>query len=535
MLPPKVTKQQPVPMTSRAAADAQASSSRRAFPVVVLLLLFCSFVAIDRLCIYQQPLRIDTAAYAVISHELLEGRALYTDVWDHKPPAIYMTYMLAESLVGYNLHIFYLLEVVATCATLFGVYYAASAHNRNGWLALWAALLWAVMSGDLRLEGTDPSVEVFMNACLAWAFALWVRVDKETTPLRYFAVIGALIALASLYKPVVVALPALLGITHIALAGHGIQAKLRALKQVAVIATVGVAAWLLTFGYFAATNRFGAFYETFTYNRHYAGNMSRNLLAPLYGKAELFPDVLNPLVLTICIGVCVGVFKELRSWALLVAYCLATWIAIALAQQFWGHYYQLWLPVLVIGVGWTLNLLGSLVQRQPRLRWAPHAAGALVLLASAVGQIPRYEAILTGDWQHASAPEGLAARPVAKRIDALLAPNETFYVWGVSPSLYVYSQRRPPAGVLYTHHLTDGPLAKRLSADVTADLARNQPEVFVIAHKERTTTPSHPLLESFYSQYAPLEMGTGDQTYGVFVRRGSKLEARLKTERARSE
>ena len=53
-------------------------------------------VAILKASGYNEPLERDLTTYAVIAHEMLEGKALYSELWDHKPPAIHVTYAAAE-------------------------------------------------------------------------------------------------------------------------------------------------------------------------------------------------------------------------------------------------------------------------------------------------------------------------------------------------------------------------------------------------------------------------------------------------------
>ena len=42
----------------------------------------------------------DVTTYAVIGRGILEGRSLYSDLWDHKPPGIHVTYAAAIGLLG---------------------------------------------------------------------------------------------------------------------------------------------------------------------------------------------------------------------------------------------------------------------------------------------------------------------------------------------------------------------------------------------------------------------------------------------------
>jgi hypothetical protein len=36
---------------------------------------------------------------------------------------------------------------------------------------LWAVAFWTVAAGDLALQANQPNTEVFLTACLIWAFA----------------------------------------------------------------------------------------------------------------------------------------------------------------------------------------------------------------------------------------------------------------------------------------------------------------------------------------------------------------------------
>lgn len=513
--------------TVQASAPEVPGDGRRSLKLALApLFLIAVLISVDRLSIYQKPLGIDCSVYAVMAHEVLSGRLLYTDLWDHKPPAIYITYAVAEVLVGYGIHTFYLLEVAAGVTTLFGIYFAASAIGGRV-SGLWAAAFWAVLSGDLTLEATEPNAEVFMNSCLVWAFALLVRSSEKSFEWTRFLVIGVLYALASLYKPVAVVIPALVGLVYVATAAGGMRARLRRLAQVALIASAGIAVWVAVFGYFLALGRFDDFYSTFIYNSFYSGDLRANMLAPLRGTAEWFLNVLNWLVVTVGVGAVIGAFKNFRLWALLIAFCVATWMQIALPGHFWSHYYQLWLPPLIVGAGWTIGSLTTLTRR--RVTWLPHAAGAALLLTLTIQQVPRYRVILSGDWHKVSSHESLAAKRVAQEVDALLAPDETLYVWGIEPSLYVWSRRRSPTGVFFVHHLTDGPVAGRLSAQVSDALARERPEVFIISKKFMgNKAVDHPILQNLYSNYAPLQIQSlNESPYAAFFRRGGSLEARM--------
>ena len=74
---------------------------KRFLPAAALLGL-CALIFSLRLHTYDEPLERDLTTYAVIAHEMLNGKNLYSELWDHKPPAIHVTYAAAELIAGYG-------------------------------------------------------------------------------------------------------------------------------------------------------------------------------------------------------------------------------------------------------------------------------------------------------------------------------------------------------------------------------------------------------------------------------------------------
>src|SRR5580765_6233622 len=62
------------------------------------LLLLCTVLRVVSL--YRPCLSDDEAIYAVTAREMLSGHALYRDVVDHKPPAVYVIGELTQAIGG---------------------------------------------------------------------------------------------------------------------------------------------------------------------------------------------------------------------------------------------------------------------------------------------------------------------------------------------------------------------------------------------------------------------------------------------------
>ena len=499
----------------------------KATAALVLIMLGTILVA-ARLHTYDEPLQTDITGAAVIGHELLAGRALYADMWDHKPPALHLTHAVAIALAGYGPGAVFLLNLLAGLVTLVGVYAAGCVVGSTS-AGLWAAVFWTAISGDLWMQGNQPNAEVFINACVVWAFVLLLRADAGSGVGRFLA-IGAIIAWGSLYKQIIVAPAAFLALAHVAAPPPG-RGRGRALADVGTIVAVGVAAWATLLAYFAAVGRFAPFFEAvFTYNRHYT---QHTLAAPAqlaFGFSEIFSPFLAstvPLVVLAILGTVVGtVTSRSRPWFLFLALVLGTPFAIWMPGAFAPHYYQLWLPALVIGSGWALGVAGRIAGQ--RFAWVPQVAGGVVLTLLLANQAPLYM-MPADDWSLIKyGPIFVEERKLASELHSMLLPGETFYEWGSEVGLYYHTGLRPPTGAFSVWAVVAGPAAWRNTRRILADLEPNPPELFVLANwTQRWMHGTHPVLDWAFANYRPFPNRQERGPFSLYVLKGGKLEARL--------
>jgi hypothetical protein len=509
--------------------------SRQTSTVVVVLGALALLIAAARLHTYHEPLERDITSAAVIAHEMLGGRSLYADMWDHKPPAIHLTHALAILLVGHGPSAVYLLNVAAAIATLLGVYAAASGVGGVAG-GLWGAVFWTLVSGDVWLQANQPNAEVFINACIVWAFALLVRASGQPRVWRVLAM-GGLFALASLYKPVAVAPATLLALAHIVAPWPGCSRR-RALADVLLIGGVGAAAWLATGAYFAARGHFADFYQAvFTYNHFYSSHywsdnntvssqsVTGNLLNSVLPD-ELFPKFLS-LATTLAVFTVAGAVRGAlsgprRPWLLLLGLGIGTHLAVALPGQWRPHYYQLWLPLLAVGAGWAAA--APCAPDAPRIRrWVPSLAASAAVVLLLAQQAPLYQAPPEAWSRLKYGDVFVMEQALGRELGALLAPGETFYEWGAETGLYFESRHSPPSGAFYVFPLVQGPAASPLTVRAVADLDRRSPTMFVVNLSFRART-RHPILDWAETRYVAMA-NTGDRgTYVLLVRRGSRLD-----------
>jgi 4-amino-4-deoxy-L-arabinose transferase-like glycosyltransferase len=440
-----------------------------------VLLLLTAIMAAARLHTYDELLEMDGATYAVMAREMRAGKDLYTDVWDHKPPAVYATYYVGQLIAGEGSAHAYLLGLSAAFITLLGVYFVA-AQAAGSVAGLAAAAFWAIVSTDLLLQANQPNAEAFINACLIWALALLMRMPIERVAFGRALAVGAVLALASLYKHVAIVTAAALVVAHVVATGF----HRRGIVQASVIVAAAVAGWVAVLGYFAATDRYDVFVDTVvTFNQAYAGSLWNNLteglqpdrLAPTY-ILPLWPLVVPIPVLLLSRR---GPISR-RAAILFSAYALSTIIAIALPGRFFAHYYQLWLPILCVLAACGIAVLQKTIARPlvfPGFTVAVASLLAFMQLQN-FGRPPE-------EWSRLKFGQRLLmSQRAAQLIDHLLAADEKFFQWGHHPELYYYSGRRPAGGELRSRHLFEGPRRHERAKRLLRDLQTNQPELVVL-------------------------------------------------------
>jgi hypothetical protein len=500
--------------------------TRLILPLIILLGL-SALICLQRLYTWREPMERDLTLYAVIGHELLAGRSLYSDLCENKPPAIFLTYAAAEKVAGYGPAAVYLLGVLAAIITLLGIYrvgYSLSGFTGTG---LWAASFWTVILSDCQLQANQPNTEVFINALVIWAFALMLRNNHQGTWWRRYLLIGALLALASWYKTVAVAMAATLGAAHLALPPGDPPDRRLAFKQVGVMAAAGGTAWVALFGYFAAVGHLKDFYEiVFNYNRYYSGNLPSNLIAGLY-QYHGFLRLVIPAIYATCIWAILTKPQELRRpWLLFLGLVIGSHITVALPGKWYPHYYLYWLPILAVAAAWTFEEWGDLAGRYSQ--WLKCSAGVILLLFMGWHELPNYKISPTAWSQKKYGELYIESMEMGKEIRWLLEPGETFYEWGAESGLYYYSRCSPPSGVMCFWHLLNWPYSPVLANRVIEDLEKARPELVLIPERLLWGIIfPNPVLRWFATRYRPFSL---KWSFILYARRGGRLEGRLRPE-----
>ncbi|MDQ8022325.1 MAG: hypothetical protein REI94_10830 [Moraxellaceae bacterium] len=444
-----------------------------------LVLLVCL-----RLHTADEPLERDITIHAAIGNELLHGRNLYSDLWNHKPPASFFVHAAFIKVFGFGPQYVLAMNLVFNALGLLLVFGLGLSFTRDRLVAVSVALLWALLSFDLNLQANQPNSESLVNPLIVAGILIWYAVSERRLAIGWSLAAGALFFVVTYFKQQYVLVPmaiALALLMHAALfARADIGHQFRATGLVALVGCVG---WLLAFAVFWMQGSLQAFVEAaFLYNEGYGGDWLLNLkrsywmgIFPAYFTSSLYP-----YIATAVLGL-VGALLT-RSWKLLLlmlAWSCATWMSVALPGRFFGHYYQLWIPPLLMGTALCLHYL----LRLPRV---PAVAATVVVLGGLLGYTGMRTAsdlsLPAHEWAVRKYPEDqfAEARAVGEALARVLPAQEKIFYFGRDPGVLLYGGLRPVNGKVYVRWYTDNQYSPPLLAHTEAQFAAGGFDVAVV-------------------------------------------------------
>ena len=178
-----------------------------------LLILIAVAAILLRIPSVAEPLGIDQSLWASAVRGMARGQLLYRDVWEQRPPGIYLVYLAGFRLLGWHTATVAWLDILASAATAVLLYAIARRLSGRTAAAL-AAALYAVLTMPAWLQKNDGFLErsvceTFFVVCVAAAAlcATWLRERVSIVAAVSAGVaLGAAIVLkpnAGLYAPAI--------------------------------------------------------------------------------------------------------------------------------------------------------------------------------------------------------------------------------------------------------------------------------------------------------------------------------------------
>lgn len=378
------------------------------------LLLLCTvlrLVSLIRPCLSD-----DEAIYAVTGREMLAGHALYRDVVDHKPPAIYVVNEVAQATGGMAL--LHALLIVVVWATGLVLARIVRDDPRAAWFA---ALLWCIFTTTLiDVDALAANCELWMMLPLVASVAAFLE--------RRLVLAGALVGVAMLFKyQAGIQLPlyaiAWIGV-HRTRAARGLL-ELAAGAALPVVATVGV---------FAAAGTLAPARFWFWFNFSYidAGPQLGERLVRMVLRGGLV--VGSAALLYGCALAGVRTAWSTTRGRFVIGWVVVSALCVGIGGRFFGHYFhQLTAPLCVLAAPVAARLSGR--------RW--FAVGLVVPATIYFVLGLAHDRVMM--WAGQPDPD---YRNVIAMLDTLAPRTSSICIWGNSPVLYFRAER--PLGCRFT-------------------------------------------------------------------------------------
>lgn len=502
-------------------------TARRKWPLLLVLLLVF-FLRLPTL--FEPNWYGDEGIYLAVGQAIRRGAVLYRDIWDNKPPLLYLIYTVNPVLWWAKLT-----ATAAVLGTTLGVYLltrklstppASQGVALRAWALTAAGVTGALLSLPL-LEGTVANAELYFTLpIILGAYLLFTDLNTNHQSLVTPVMIGALLSAAFLLK-----IPAVFDFAGLILAALIIQ-KFKTVKYFLPLILVPLITLISLIIYFYSNHALPDFLTaSLSQNASYvavdSGSFSR-LSNPLFVKAVF-------LVLVLLVLLVLFVKKKISRELLFLSFWFGfSLYGALLSSRPYLHYLLQIVPPGIILAGYFLTnfrktiILNSL---SPAAFGEEHKLGLglfIILLflvarnftgAFALDSRTYYQNWFDyvserKSWEEYAAyfdPQTLNSYAIANYLTSHTSPTDPVFVWGDNAFIYVLSGRPPATKFIQAHHLSTIPPE---NYDLVAErLIKFPPKYIIISHPVRFPFPK---LEQFVARNYRLEPEAVFQEYFLY-------------------
>ncbi|HEY7136514.1 MAG TPA: hypothetical protein VIB48_15775 [Acidimicrobiia bacterium] len=430
-----------------------------------------------------QPFFGDQALFMVGAREIGHGAVLYRDFWDIKQPAIFLYYLLAGAVGGYNEVSVHALELV----TLVGFSLVLQQTGRRLVRVRWVASVLPLFVVGVFYAGARPWELTQIEGMIGFPLyvSVWLALRSLDPGDRRARLVGSGVAagVAVLFKWVCLPLVAPAWIVAIV-----VDARRR--RDGRVRRGMGTVAWI-TFGialplapfvlYFAAHGLLGEIGWTYVVYTPKTTGIAGRPLSRLVDGVTRFVALSAPVMLLAALGLVQAVRSHRDRWSLAFAGWIALAVPVTLTQHWWPYQMAVFaVPVAFFGARGLEVVAHSWRRLASRARVAIvfvltlSAVPAGLTLAKATVRSAGHGFGVTAPerraLQNQAEPQYRTGRAFARFVDEHTRPGQPVYVLGNPIDLYLSGrdQAIPTNGwaaeqydAKVWHRITDGLATKR--------------------------------------------------------------------------
>jgi len=476
-------------------------------------LVFVGFRAATELT---YPIYRDQAAYCMIGQSLLEGKVLYRDLWDNKPPGIFYLYAVIVKLFGPVMWSVGVVDLLCLFAISFFIFRFTKQYlgTTPAVVAVVFNTTWHVQGGNLYAAQPETFVVLFVFA------SYFLMANKDGWAVFRNVGAGLLLAAAFLVK-----YNALAFLPLVTVAPYLDRAKADAeprrvglripwrewLPRTGVLVSSFLVAVVLALALFLISGSWESLKEIqFEVLPRYAAEVFRAV--PLYWVwvLEQTTFTLGSWTEAVAAAALLIAWKqrELGRCAPIFLACALSYASVTMQVRFHDYYFQTCLPFFAMLWGYVLEKayggIRALLRKFAERRWQLARVLVWVLVANVIyWPVPAQVAALAVDsaalrdwWRdrnlfYATSPW---SRPIDHFGDQLRVieyvkkhstAQDGIFVWGTDPLIYFLAERRPPTRFVTNLGLVSPWSPPSWHDELLHDLRSRPPRYIIVARNDQ--------------------------------------------------
>lgn len=401
----------------------------------------------------------DESLYFLIAHSFLNGIPPYVEVWDNKPPGIFILFSLSILIFGDSITSIRILACLSVASTSYFLYKIAKLISKNNEkIGLLAGILYLVFS--LSNNGVAANAEILFAPFVALAFYLLFK-DTKYRSFTFF-IIGVLLGIAMQIKYVVlmdfIAFLVIVSTRLFFKTNKGNKLKTTLIKVYSFSILGFILPFLLTIIYFITVGHFDEyFYATLISNSKYIDATAfylRNLLSAL--GIQIYTDF--PLYL--CLILSLIYIKSSKEISLkdkmnlgnLICWFSFTFLATLVSKRFIGHYYLQLLPPLCLISSYIIVKTVNKQTIKSKRDIFLISVSILIGLITLYPHLQKNTKLVLDRYikqTYSEEKEVLIANYIKKQI----SPNDYIYIINYQPIIYYLVSAKLPTKYVFPSHL----------------------------------------------------------------------------------
>jgi len=444
----------------------------------------------------------DEMIYLTLGEGIRQGVTLYSQIYDNKPPFLYLTAAIAGSLFWFKV-----ILCLWNLVSIFAFWKLAERlFPKKDTLQKVSTLVFALLTTLPMLEGNIANAELFM--VLPTILAFYLLLSEKKTYITYFSS-GVLFSLASLFKmPAMFELPVMFFFFVIS-EKLSVKNVIKNIKYYLFVVAGFLLPLLLTFAYFALMGALpdyikAAFLENFGYLSSWRPDDQKLSFLVKNG-----PLLVRSLIVLFGTTLLYLFRKKLhKNFLLVTLWLLFSLFAVTLSERPYPHY-------LIQAVPAFSFLIGILITDKTMMQSFSVIPLALALFVPVYYKYwyyptaPYYQNFINLTIGRLSKTEYLKKYGgevprnyrIAQTVKGITSPKERIFVWGDDSKIYALSKRLPLIKYVADYHLTP----RMTNSQIVDILKTNGVRVIVVLDENNLPSELRGLIEADYLKVLDIE------------------------------